>query len=215
MALYSFIGVAVTSATLVIFGKTIWNPVDLLTTFKNPLVLMLAMLAICIATLATNLAANVVSPANDFSHLAPKFISFRTGGLITGLIGILIQPWRLLADPHQYIFTWLGGYSSLLGAIGGVLIVDYVFLRRGNLNLPKLYQPDGPYWYAGGFNPIAIVSLALGVGLCVPGFLATIGWIHVNDFWAQLYSYAWFVSFGVAGVCYGAVSVMTVRVKER
>src|SRR5271154_898171 len=121
MALYSFIGVAVTSATTIIYGVTIWNPVDVLTHFKNPVVLVLAMLALCVATLATNIAANVVSPANDFAHLAPKKISFRLGGFITGVVGIVMMPWKLLANPSIYIFDWLGGYSALLGPIGGIL----------------------------------------------------------------------------------------------
>ena len=120
MALYSFIGVAVTSATTIIYGTTIWNPVDVLTRFKNPTVLVVALLALCIATLATNIAANVVSPANDFAHLAPRKISFRVGGFITGIIGILMMPWKLLADPTAYVFTWLIAYSALLGPIGGI-----------------------------------------------------------------------------------------------
>src|SRR5580658_4318895 len=135
MALYSFIGVAVTSATTIIFGKTIWDPVDVLTRFQNPIVLIVAMLGICIATLATNIAANVVSPANDFAHLAPRKISFRTGGIITGVAGIVMMPWKLLADPSGYIFDWLGGYSALLGPIGGILIADYYVWRRCRLNL--------------------------------------------------------------------------------
>src|SRR5205085_7137075 len=126
--LYSFIGVAVTSATVVIYGEAIWDPVVLLTKFRNPVVLAVSLFALCLATLATNLAANVVSPANDFAHLWPRRISFRTGGLITGVMGILIQPWKLLADPSGYIFTWLIAYSSLLGAVGGILIADYFLL---------------------------------------------------------------------------------------
>jgi len=203
MALYSFIGVAVTSATIVIYGKAIWNPVDVLTRFTNPVVLVIAMLSLCIATLATNLAANVVSPANDFSHLWPRRISFRTGGLITGIIGTLIQPWKLIADPTGYIFTWLVCYSSLLGAIGGILIVDYLILRRGQLELPSLYRKQGPYWYMAGFNPLAVISLLLGIAPCVPGFLGVIHAVNVGNFWIQLYNYAWFISFGVSGLSYG------------
>jgi NCS1 family nucleobase:cation symporter-1 len=214
MALYSFIGVAVTSATIVIFGHAIWDPVDLLVKLQNPVVLIIAMVSLCIATLATNLAANVVSPANDFSNLAPRFIGFRTGGFITGIVGILIQPWRLMADPNLFIFTWLGGYSSLLGAIGGVLIVDYVLIRRGNLNLPRLYERDGVYWYTAGFNPIAMVSLLIGIGLCVPGFLGRINVCHVSDFWMTLYDYAWFISFGAAGICYGVGSMLLAQSNE-
>src|SRR5207253_6430673 len=125
MGLYSFIGVAVTSATLIIYPNeknVLWDPVDLLTKFTNPVILIVAMLSLCLATLATNIAANVVSPANDFAHLWPRRISFRTGGLITGLIGILMQPWKLYSDPSGYIFKWLIAYSGLLGAVGGILI---------------------------------------------------------------------------------------------
>src|SRR6185503_15800422 len=145
MALYAFIGVAVTSATTIIYGKTIWDPVDVLTQFKSPVVLVIAMLALCIATLATNIAANVVSPANDFAHLAPRKISFRIGGYITGVIGVLMMPWKLLANPESYIFDWLGGYGALLGPIGGILVADYFVCRLCRLNLAALYQPDGEY----------------------------------------------------------------------
>ena len=134
MALYSFIGVAVTSATVTIYGKLIWDPVDVLSRFRDPFVLSIGMVSLCLATLATNIAANVVSPANDFAHLWPRRISFRTGGLITGVLGILIQPWKLLADPTGYIFRWLVAYSSLLGAVGGILIADYYLLRRTRLD---------------------------------------------------------------------------------
>src|SRR5262249_31146892 len=171
MALYSFIGVAVTSATVVIYGAPpIWDPVQLVAKFHNRAVLTVAMLSLCLATLATHIAPNVVSPANDFAHLNPKWISFRVGGLITGLIGLAIQPWRLVANAVVYIDTWLIGYSLLLGACGGVLIADYWALRRCRLHLAGLYRRAGPYWYSGGFNPIALVALAVGVGLCLPGF---------------------------------------------
>src|SRR5580692_8056110 len=158
MAFYSFIGVAVTSATAVIFGRTIWDPLDVLVQFRNPVVLIVAMVALCIATLATNIAANVVSPANDFSHLAPRRISFRIGGLITGLIGILMMPWKLVADPSGYIFTWLVGYSALLGPIGGIMIADYFVYRRTKLNVSALYNPDGEYRFTYGVSIVALIS---------------------------------------------------------
>jgi NCS1 family nucleobase:cation symporter-1 len=205
MALFSFIGVAVTSATAVIYGETIWDPVVVLSKFTNPFVLFVAMLSLCIATLATNIAANVVSPANDFAHLAPRWISFRTGGFITGLIGILMQPWKLVADPTGYIFRWLVAYSALLGAVGGVLIADYFVIRRTRLDLAGLYKKDGPYWYAGGFNPAAVIALVLGIAPCVPGFLANVSesWkASLAPIWSDLYHYAWFISFGVSFVVY-------------
>jgi NCS1 family nucleobase:cation symporter-1 len=207
MALYSFIGVAVTSATIVIFGgKPIWDPVDLLMLFKNPVVLILAMLSLCVATLATNIAANVVSPANDFSHLWPKGISFRTGGFITGFIGILMQPWKLLADPSGYIFTWLVAYSALLGAVGGILIVDYFLIRRGKLDLPGLFKKQGPYWYSEGVNVLAVIALVAGIAPCAPGFLGTVTSLYVGQTWMNLYNYAWFLSFGISGGVYGLLS---------
>src|SRR3989475_10658214 len=174
MALYSFIGVAVTSATTIIYGNTIWDPVDVLTRFQNPVVLVVALLGLCIATLATNIAANVVSPANDFAHLAPRHISFRLGGLITGVVGVLMMPWKLVADPNGYIFTWLIAYSALLGPIGGILIADYYVYRRRRLNLAALYDPDGEYRFCKGFSIVALVALILGVIPSIPGFLVQI-----------------------------------------
>jgi NCS1 family nucleobase:cation symporter-1 len=207
MGLYSFIGVAVTSATVVIYGAAIWDPVQLLTKFENPLVLIGAMFCLCLATLGTNIAANVVGPANDFAHLSPKWISFRVGGVITGLIGILIQPWRLLANADVYIGKWLIGYSLLLGACGGVLIADYWIVRRGQLDLAGLYRREGPYWYWAGWNPLAFVALVAGIAPCLPGFAAAVGLVEVHWIWLQLYDYAWFVSFGVSFVTY--VALMT------
>ena len=208
MALYSFIGVAVTSATTIIYGSPIWDPVVLITKFANPIVLALSLFALGLATLATNLAANVVSPANDFSNLWPSKINFRTGGLITGLIGILIQPWKLVADPTGYIFTWLVAYSALLGPIGGILICDYFVIRKRILNPLALYTREGEYTYSGGFNPAAIVALVLSIAPTIPGFLGTIKVVSpdsIGPFFMHVYSYAWFVGFGVAFVVYWAI----------
>ncbi len=206
MGLYSFIGVAVTSATIVIHGRPIWDPVELLARFENPVVHVVGMLSLCLATLATNIAANVVSPANDFANLWPRHITFRLGGLITGLVGLLIQPWRLVADPGGYIFKWLIAYSSLLGAIGGILIADYFLLRRTRLDLSGLYQPNGPCWYRGGVNPAAVIALAAGIAPCVPGFLATVAAVEVPPVWMNLYHHAWFVSFVIGFACYAVLS---------
>lgn len=212
MALYSFIGVAVTSATIVIFGETIWDPIELLKRFDNRYTLTFAMLSLALATLATNIAANVVGPANDFAHLNPKVISFRMGGLITGILGILIQPWRLLDSANVYVFTFLNGYSLLLGACGGVLIADYWILRHGELELEGLYENDGPYRYSNGWNWRAIVALIAGMSISIPGFIAqlgelpalasTLGTIGFPAWLTQIYDYAWFASFGVAFVVY-------------
>lgn len=208
MALYAFIGVAVTSATAIIYGKTIWDPVDVLTRFTNPAVLVVAMLALCVATLATNIAANVVSPANDFAHLAPRRISFRLGGLMTGIIGVLIMPWKLVADPSGYIFTWLVGYSALLGPIGGIMIADYFVVRRRQLNVAALYQADGEYRYTNGVSIVAVVALTLAILPNLPGFLVHVKLIDaalVPRFLIQLYDYAWFVGFGIAFTLYLAL----------
>jgi NCS1 family nucleobase:cation symporter-1 len=205
MALFSFIGVAVTSATAVIFGATLWDPVVVLSKFENPFVLVVAMLALSIATLATNIAANVVSPANDFANLWPKRISFRVGGFITGVIGIAMQPWKLVADPNHYFEQWLIAYSSLLGAVGGVLIADYFVIRHTRFDLAGLYKKEGPYWYNGGFNLLALVALAAGIAPCVPGFLAAVSatWkAELSPVWSSMYGYAWFISFGVSFAVY-------------
>jgi NCS1 family nucleobase:cation symporter-1 len=205
MALFAFIGVAVTSATAIIFGQTIWDPVEVLTRFKNPAVLVGAMLALCLATLATNIAANVVSPANDFSHLAPGRISFRTGGFITGVIGVAMMPWKLVADPTGYIFTWLIAYSALLGPIGGVLIADYFVCRRCQLNVSALYQREGEFRFTNGYSLVALVALAVGALPSLPGFLVNVKLIapdSVPSILSELYNYAWFVGFAVAFVVY-------------
>ena len=205
MALYSFIGVAVTSATTIIYGETIWDPVDVVTRFKNPVVLVVALLALCIATLATNLAANVVGPANDFANVAPSRISFRLGGLITGFIGMLILPWKLVADPTGFIFKWLVGYSALLGPIAGIMIADYFLVRRRELNVADLYRVDGVYprWSAP-----ALLALVLGILPHLPGFLAQIGALSaasVPAFFLSLYNYSWFSGFALSFFIYLAL----------
>lgn len=205
MALYSFIGVAVTSATAIIYGEPIWDPTVLLTKFDNPVVLFVAMLALGIATLATNIAANVVSPANDFANLAPRWISFRMGGLITGLIGVFMMPWRLLADPDVYIFSLLGGFGALLGPVGGILIADYFVVRKTRVDLNALYDPNGEFRYRGGFSFVAIAALVIGLLPSLPGFLAQVKAIPadvVPPFLAGLYHYSWFIGIGLSFVVY-------------
>lgn len=204
MALYAFIGVAVTSATVVIFGHKIWDPIVLLQQFKNPLVLVIAMLAVALATLATNIAANVVSPANDFANLAPKLIGFRGGGIITAVIGILIMPWKLLEHSHTYIDVWLVGVSGALGAVGGILICDYWLLRKRQMDLPGLYDPTGPYAYSGGVNWRAVAAFLVAVAVCLPGFLAAAssGRVIILPGMHWLYRYAWFVTFAIALLIY-------------
>jgi NCS1 family nucleobase:cation symporter-1 len=188
-------GVMITSATVIIYGESIWDPVQLVGRFTSPLVVAMAMFTAVVATLAVNIAANVVSPANDFANAFPRLISFKTGGLITGILGIVIMPWKLLADPSGYIYTWLLGYSGGLGSIAGVLIADYWIVRRRQLKLEDLYLPDGDYR---GWNWRAIAATALGCalawgGLVIPGM-------------KPVYDYAWFVGFFAAGLAHVGLS---------
>ena len=206
MTAFAFIGVAVTSATLLIYGTPIPDPVELMKRFDSIPVVLFATAVIFAAQLTTNLAANVVSPSNDFSHLNPRLISYVTGGLITAVIGILMMPWRLMASMGDYIFTWLIGYSGLMGAIAGILICDYWVLRRQQLDLAELFNPNGIYRYANGFNWRAIAALVLAIAPVVPGFLhaATTkgGQIAHPNFLDTLYTYAWFVTFALGFALY-------------
>ncbi|MGE5106875.1 MAG: NCS1 family nucleobase:cation symporter-1 [Sphingobacteriales bacterium] len=205
MTLFAFIGVVVTSATAIVYGNTIWDPVALAGKFENKMMVTFAMIAVAISTLATNIAANIVSPANDFANLAPKKISFRVGGYITGIMGVLIFPWKLIADPNGYIFTWLIAYSSLLGPVGGIMIADYYFIRKQQLNVDDLYKHDGIYSFGNGFNKKAIIALLCGILPNAPGFLVTTNLITADIFpeWiSHLYNYAWFVGFFVSGLVY-------------
>jgi NCS1 family nucleobase:cation symporter-1 len=197
MTFYSFIGIAVTSATLIIFGEALWDPVAVLSRLGHPWAVVLAMIALVIATLNVNVAANVVSPANDFSNLSPRRISFRTGGLITCVMGIVMQPWKLMANYGSYIFGWLVGYSGFLGPIAGVLICDYFVIRHKNLSTQDLYQRGGQYEYSRGVNPQAIVALAAGAGVAFIGLFVPA--LRV------LYNYAWFVGFAVSFFIYFAL----------
>src|SRR2546429_2888226 len=195
MSLFAAMGVMITSATAIIFGEAIWDPVQLVGRFTSPVVVAVSMFTVVVATVAVNIAANVVSPANDFANAFPRFISFKTGGLITGVLGIAIQPWKLLADPKGYIFTWLLGYSGGLGSIAGVLAADYWLVRRRELKLADLYLVDGAYR---GWNGRAILATALGCALAWGGF--------VIPALKPLYDYAWFVGFFVAGATHLALA---------
>jgi nucleobase:cation symporter-1, NCS1 family len=203
MTLFSFIGVAVTSASALIFGKPIWDPVELLGRFHHPLVALVALIGLLIATLNTNVAANVVAPSNDFSNLNPRLISFRVGGLITGVIGVLLMPWKLLGNFSAYIFGWLVGYSGLLGPIAGVMICDYFLVRHAELDVDDLYARSGVYEYSNGFNFKALWALVAGI------LIALIGLIVPSM--AVLYHYAWFVGFLSSGVVYYVLMTETRR----
>lgn len=194
MTLYSFIGIAVTSASAVVFGQPIWNPITLLASFHQPLVALLGLIALLIATLNVNIGANVVSPSNDFSNLAPRLVSFRTGGLITGFLGLAMMPWKLMATFGSYIFGWLVGYSGLLGPVAGIMIADYFLVRRTKLDSHSLYRRGGIYEYRRGLNPAALVALVFGVIVALIGrFVPAV---------AFLYDYAWFAGFFLSGTLY-------------
>src|ERR1700716_3793718 len=197
MTFYSFIGIAVTSATLIIFGQALWDPVAVLSRLGNSFAVVLAMLALLMATLNVNVAANVVSPANDFSNLSPRRISFRVGGLITCFMGIAMQPWKLMANYGSYIFGWLVGYSGFLGPIAGVLICDYFILRKKKLALQDLYLRGGQYEYSRGFNWQAITALAAGAAIAFIGF--------ATPALTGVFNYAWFVGFVVSFFAYLAL----------
>jgi NCS1 family nucleobase:cation symporter-1 len=197
MTLYSLIGILVTSATVVIYGTAIWDPVQLLSRFHSPVAVVISLVAILLATLNVNIGANVVSPANDFSNLWPRKINFRTGGIITCFMGIALMPWKLLANYKTFILGWLGGYAAFLGPVAGIMICDYFVVHRRVLHVEDLYLRGGVYEYSHGFNWMALGALALGagsalVGLAVPRL-------------RPLYDYSWFVGFLVSFIAYYAL----------
>ncbi len=194
MTIFAAMAVLITSASAVIYGEAIWDPVVLVGKFSQTWIVAIAMFTIVVATLAVNIAANVVSPANDFANAFPRLIDFRRGGLITGLIGVAMMPWKLAEDPSGYVYRWLLGYSGGLGAIAGVLIADYYVVRRRTLVLADLYKPDGVYRYRGGWNPAAVVATVVGCGVAWAGaFVPAL---------ARLFDYAWFVGFALSGGLY-------------
>jgi nucleobase:cation symporter-1, NCS1 family len=194
MTLYSLIGILVTSATVVIYGAAIWDPVQLLSRFHSPVAVVISLLAILLATLNVNIGANVVSPANDFSNLWPRKISFRTGGVITCFMGIAMMPWKLLGSYKTMIFGWLGGYAAFLGPVAGIMICDYFVIRRRVLLVDDLYLRDGAYEYLRGFNWLAVAALLAGAGTALVGL--------VIPTLRTLYDYSWFVGFAVSFVTY-------------
>ena len=208
MTLYSFIGVAVTSATVVIYGSAIWDPVRLLSRFHSPVAVVISLTAILLATLNVNIGANVVSPANDFSNLWPRRISFKTGGVITCFMGIAIMPWKLLANYKTFIFGWLGGYAAFLGPLAGIMICDYYLVRKRVLVVDDLYLRGGAYEYSRGFNWRAVGALGLGAAVALVGLI-----IPTVRFW---YDYSWFVGFAVSFVSYyGLMAHQEVNVVAR
>ena len=169
MTFFSLLAILITSGAAKIYHTTIWDPVQLGARLSNPAVVIIGLLTVLIATVSVNVAANVVSPSYDFSNLAPRVISFRVGGIITGVVGILLQPWRLLSSANIYIFTWLGFYGGLIAAVAGVLVAGYWALRRTRLSLVDLYRPGGRYWYQAGWNWTAVVATVVGALLADGG----------------------------------------------
>ena len=204
MGLLAMMAVFVTSATVVIYGKAIWDPVDLSSRMTGAAVLI-ALLILLIDTVSVNLAANLVGPAYDFSALNPRRISYKIGGCITAGIAILMMPWKVLESTQGYIFTWLIGYSALLGPVAGILIVDYYLIRRTDLHVDDLYKENGQYTYTAGWNWVAVTAFVLGVLPNVPGFLNAAfpqSFPNVGDFFKGVYTYAWFVGVAIAAVVY-------------
>jgi NCS1 family nucleobase:cation symporter-1 len=212
MTAFAFIGVAVTSATIVMYGRAIWDPIEVVARIGSPIVIIIGAVVVLCAQLHTNMAANIVSPANDFSNLSPRRISFVTGGVITAIIGILMFPWKLYADASAYIFNWLVGYSSLMGALGGILIADYWIIRRQNLAVADLFRENGRYTYTRGVNLRAVIALVVSVAPVVPGFIRAAlipgGRVPNPTVWDSLYTYAWFVTFGLSFVLYLLVTAL-------
>ncbi len=222
MTLFCFIGIVVTSATTMIFHETIRDPVALVAKLGSVPIIIISLIALSVATLTTNIAANVVSPANDFANLSPSRISYRTGGMITAVIGILMMPWYLYTKLDAYIFTWLIGYSALLGPIAGIMLCDYFILRKTRLNLDALYNPSGEYNYSGGFNYRAIIALALAVSPNLPGFINALtspsrkagDTPPFPQIFDTIYGAAWFVGLGLGAIIYYMLMRSTPRVKE-
>jgi len=202
MALLALMSVIVTAATVVLFGQAIWDPVELAGRFSG-IAVLLALFFLTLDTMCCNLAANLVGPAYDFSNLSPRRISYRTGALITAGIALLAMPWKILASTDGYIFTWLIGYSALLGPVAGIMLADYLLIRRRELDTEDLYKEGGRYSYRGGWNPVAFIALIAGVLPNLPGFLKAAGFVaSVPAFLNTIYAYAWFVGLFIAAAVY-------------
>ncbi|XP_065857734.1 purine-uracil permease NCS1 [Euphorbia lathyris] len=217
MGLFTFVGLAVTSSTKVIFGEVISNPIQLLDKIGGLSTTILAIIGISLATLTTNIAANVVAPANALVNLSPSNFTFRKGALLTALLGVAFQPWRLLKSSESFVYTWLIGYSALMGPIGGILLADYYLIRGRKLSVEDLYSlsPNGVYFYCGGFNLVAIFALLFGVFPVIPGFLENVGIVSkVPGVFVGIYNNAWFFSFFSSGFVYWILSIFTRKCKK-
>lgn len=209
MGAFTFVGLAVTSSTQVIFGRVISNPILLLGEIGGVSTMILAIFGISLATLTTNIAANVVAPANALVNLSPSKFTFRRGALLTALLGIAFQPWRLLKSSESFVYTWLVGYSALLGPIGGIILADYYLIKGTRLSIKDLYtiNTSGEYYYRGGYNLAAMAALVIGILPVVPGFLQKVGILNaVPGSFMVIYDNAWFFSFFIAGALYWVLS---------
>lgn len=209
MGAFTFVGLAVTSSTQVIFGRVISNPILLLGEIGGVSTMILAIFGISLATLTTNIAANVVAPANALVNLSPSKFTFRRGALLTALLGIAFQPWRLLKSSESFVYTWLVGYSALLGPIGGIILADYYLIKGTRLSIKDLYtiNTSGEYYYRGGYNLAAMAALVIGILPVVPGFLQKVGILNaVPGSFMVIYENAWFFSFFIAGALYWVLS---------
>ncbi|KAJ9184377.1 hypothetical protein P3X46_004108 [Hevea brasiliensis] len=217
MGAFTFVGLAVTSSTTVIFGRVISSPIQLLEQIGGFITMILAIIGISLATLTTNIAANVVAPANALVSLSPSKFTFRRGALLTALLGIVFQPWRLLQSSESFVYTWLVGYSALLGPIGGILLVDYYLIQKTNLSVKDLYtsSPYGAYFYSGGYNLAALAALIIGILPVIPGLLQKVGILStIPGTCVVIYNNAWFFSFFFAGFLYWILSNLTGKQKK-
>jgi NCS1 family nucleobase:cation symporter-1 len=201
----------VTSGTIVLYGQAIWDPVEVASRFTSPAVVIIGLVMAVLATMSCNVAANVVSPSYDFSNALPRWLNFRTAGLLTGIIGILIQPWRLVSDPKTYIFTWLGFYGGVLASVAGVLIAGYWAIGKTRIELADLYRPEGRYWFAGGWNWRAVVATLLGAVVAVGGAYSEPGSgpfpaDGLIPFLKPVYDYSWVAGLVVGFLVYAALT---------
>lgn len=218
MGAFTFVGLAATCSTKVIFGEIISNPIQLLSRIGGVWMTILAIFGISLATITTNIAANVVAPANALVNLSPSKFTFRRGALLTALMSIAFQPWRLLKSSESFVYTWLVGYSALLGPIGGIILADYYLVQKMSLSVKDLYSlsPSGFYYYTGGYNLGAMVALVAGIIPVIPGFLQNVGVVSsVPDAFFGIYNNAWFFSFFFSGFLYWLLSYLRRREERR
>ncbi|MFG1489250.1 cytosine permease, partial [Oceanospirillum sp. HFRX-1_2] len=208
MFFFAALGVVLTAASTTLVGETISDPISLIGKIDSPFWVAIAMVLIIIATISTNTAANIVSPTNDFQNIAPKLIDHTRGVLMTGAVGIVLMGWELLkkmgwvvsdVSVESMYTNWLLGYSSLLGPIAGIMIVDYFLIKKQNLNLVALYSTDGTY---PAFNMAGLTAFAVPVAITVLSFsIDALSWF---------YSYGWFTgAFTGAAVYFLLASAQT------